>query len=253
MKFIHSLQSELLKIKGSSLFWLTILGSLLIPIVFLLRFIFLHIDVNLWHSTNNVWMPLFLQVCRPFTGFLLPIGTIMICSLIAQVEYKNNNWKQVHVTPQSYTTIFFAKYTALLLLSVQVFVFLNIGVIILGVVPCLIFGDGLPKDSIPFLFFFKESLKSFICCLPIIALQYLLSLKFKNFLIAIGSGITLFIGTMMALKIELSYISPYSYALYYFDQKTISSHTQNYSIALLYFVTLTLINYFLYITKKEKG
>ncbi|MBL4703329.1 MAG: ABC transporter permease [Flavobacteriales bacterium] len=252
MKFIHSLQSEILKVKGSSLFWFSIGGSLLLPLVFIGRYLVIGDHMNSW-EVENAWKPLFANVLRPFTGFLLPIGSILICSLITQVEYKNNNWKQVHTTPQSYTTIFLAKYSTLLLLTLMIFFFVNIGALLLGVIPSLILDGSLPNDMIPFDFFFKETMKCFIACLPIIGLQFLISLRFKNFMVAVGVGLTIYIGTIMALKMDMSYLSPYSYVLLYFDNKMSSTNMNYYAMAISYFSGLSIINYVLYLKKKNKG
>ena len=39
--------------------------------------------------------------------------------------------------------------------------------------------------------FLKEDALYFIDCLPIVALQYLISLRFKNFLVPVGAGAAL--------------------------------------------------------------
>ena len=38
---------------------------------------------------------------------LLPMGVILVTSLVAQVEVRNNAWKQVHSAPLPYATLFF--------------------------------------------------------------------------------------------------------------------------------------------------
>jgi len=98
MEFVRSFESELLKIKGSIIIWVSILGGLLLPTVFTLRFIYVQFHINL-REPGVAWEKLFDQDVRGFVGFLIPIGVILICTLITQVEYKNNNWKQVHTTP----------------------------------------------------------------------------------------------------------------------------------------------------------
>ena len=145
--------------------------------------------------------------------FLLPMGVILASSLITQMEYKNNTWKQLHTTPQSYTTIYFAKLLVIILLTIQFFIFFNIGILLSGILPCLIFDGNFSIQQIPIMFFIKGNMKFFIACLPIIALQYLISLKFKNFLIPIGVGLLALIGTLIALKWKYIYLSPFSYGI----------------------------------------
>lgn len=247
--FLNSLVCEWIKIKGSALIWVSILGSIVLSTVFTLRFIYLGHYIDLW-AVDNSWQRLYLQNIRPFTGFLLPIGVILICSLITQIEYKNNNWKHWHTTPQSYLTIFFSKFSILMILMAFVYFFFNLGVILNGIIPNLICNGVMPRDSIPFEFFASYSLKSFLSILPIVGLQYLVSLNFKNFIIAIGVGLVLYVGTMPMSRIEFSFLSPYSYALHFFDLKFHSAH---YIRAVVYFILLFVLTTILYINKKDKS
>jgi hypothetical protein len=249
MNFINSLHCELLKIKGSALLWVSIAGSIVLSMVFTLRFIYLRFHIDLW-AEGNAWERLYLQNARPFAGFLLPIGVILICSLITQIEYRNNNWKQLHTTPQTYVTIFLAKFTTLLVVTFIVFFFFNVGVLVNGIAPNLIVSGSFPRDAIPFHFLLEQTFKSFISILPIIGLQYLLSLQYKNFIVAIGAGLVLYVGTMPMSRVDFSFLSPYSYALHYFDQNFNEHH---YLRAIIYFVLVFTISFFLYIKKKEKG
>lgn len=250
MEFVRSLESELLKIKGSIIVWVTVFGGLLLPVVFTLRFIYIQHHINFWNQ-SEAWERIFSQNTRAFLGFLIPIGVILICTLITQIEYKNNNWKQVHTTPQRYSTIFLAKFTTLILLTVFVFLLLNIGILLHGIIPCLVVEGSFPKHPIPFKYFFFETLKCFVLTLPIIGFQYLLSLHYKNFMIAFGVGLTVYVGSMPGIKMgSIGYLSPYSFVLNYFDQVIT---TQHYWMALIYFVLLTILSYVLYLKKGEKG
>jgi hypothetical protein len=244
MSFINSLKCELLKIKGSALLLVSIFGSMVLAMVFTLRFLYVEHYIDLWLEGAS-WQRLYLQNSRPFAGFLLPIGVILICSLITQIEYKNNNWKQLHTTPQKYVTIFLAKFATLI-----VFIFFNLAVLINGILPNIIIGGTFPRDAIPFDFFAIETVKTFVSILPIIGVQYLISLQYKNFIIAIGAGLIMYVGTMPMSKIDFSFVSPYSYALHYFDQNFNDHH---YSRALIYFALLFVASFFLYLSKKEKG
>lgn len=251
MNYLNSLQSEILKVKGSPLMWCSLAGGILLPIVFISRNLLIgsHINASLM---ENPWEGICMVVFRPFAAFLVPLGGILVCSLIAQVEYQNNNWKQVHTTPQTYTTIFLAKYSVLFLLIFGVCAIVNVGTILLGIIPCLVLDGNFPVASFPTDFFLKQNLTTFVSALPIFALQFLLSLRFRDFMVAVGIGFTVYIGTMMALRFEISYLSPYSYVLFYFDD--LSGHARvNYLAPTLYFVLISVVGYSLYVTKKLKG
>lgn len=250
MEFVSSLQCEFLKLKGSYIIWLSMIGGLFFSIFWTLRFLFIGNHMNRWTETG-AWERILSQNTRPFVGFLIPIGVILICLLITQIEYKNNNWKQVHTTPQRYSTIFLAKFTMLFLLAILVFLLLYIGIILHGVIPCLVIDGRLPNDPIPFGYLAVEIVKCFILTLPIIGFQYLLSLHYKNFMVAFGVGLMVYVGSMPGIKLgNIGNLSPYSFVLNYFDLVIEPYH---YWLATLYFILLFALSYFLYLGKEEKG
>ncbi len=254
MKFIHSLQSEWLKTKRSSASWLSLIGGFFVPVIVFCASIHDHESLNSAHEGQFVWHNYFMQSWQNMVAFLLPMGLTMSISLIAQLEYKNNAWKQLYATPQSYGTIFLAKFSVIILMTLQFFIFFNIGILLSGIIPCLLFEGHLPEQSIPFMFFLKGNIKFFITSLPILALQYLISLKFKNFLVPIGVGFLGLFGTAIAFSWKYIYFSPFSYGLLSMTHKKKEDLGLNiYLLSFCSFLLIMAINYFLYIKKKEKG
>lgn len=257
MKFIYSLQSEWLKTKRSAASWLCIIGGFFIPTIYLIYFLVKSKTIVEADAAGNVWELHFFSLMQNMKAFLLPMGVIMASSLITQMEFKNNTWKQLHTTPQSLTTIFLAKFSVIAIMTVKFFVFFSIGVILSGLIPCLIVNGKLPEDSFPFWFFIKENIKVFILCLPIMAIQYLISLRFKNFLVPVGIGLIGLIGSMIGSMWEYIYISPYSYV--FLDHlRNVKVFTGKITINLyqeasIYFVLLMAISYVMFHYKKEKG
>jgi lantibiotic transport system permease protein len=253
--FINSFQSEWLKRKRSAASWLTITGGLFIPLIILIGRL---IEFDATYSMNgsaNLWMTLFSKSWQFMAFFLLPLGVIMATSLITQLEFKNNTWKQLHTTPQSLSVIFLTKLFVILLMMFQFFVLFNIGIYLSGIVPALVYkAIPYPAASIPFMKFLKWNIKFFIDCLPIIALQFLIGLQFKNFLVPLGIGIGLFVASMIGISWKYNYTIPYIYCTLNFigngnPEPNINIHW----IAFVYFLVITLISYILYIRKKEKG
>jgi lantibiotic transport system permease protein len=254
MKYISSLQSEWLKTKGSAASWLCIIGGFFIPTIFLIAFLVKGKTINEYEAPGiNSWKFYFGMMMNNMQMFLLPMGVMLASSMITQLEYKNNTWKQLHTTPQSYTNIFFAKFSVVLLMTLKFFLFFNIGLIISAIVPSLVYAGGLPKQSFPVSFFLEENSKIFIACLPILGIQYLISLQFKNFLVSIGVGLVALIGTLIGLgvKWEYLYFSPYSYVLLNGSETEVSFNI--FYRAFSCFGILLVAGYFLYLNKKEKG
>lgn len=248
MNFIYSLQSEWLKTKRSAASWLCIIGGFFIPLIYFILFLKDHSSINVYGA--GMWQTHFRQLWQNMAIFLLPMGVILSSSLITQMEYKNNTWKQLHATPQSFTTIFFAKFSVILLMTFKFFVFFNIGIVLSAILPTLMFEGSLPHDNIPVLYFLKGNANVFLTCLPIIAIQYLISLNFKNFLVPIGIGLLGLIGSLIGMMWEHIYISPYSYP----SMTVVKFQGINIQLyATVYFVLIMAVSYILYKRKSEKG
>ena len=188
--------------------------------------------------------------------FLLPVGVILASSLITQLEFRNNTWKQLLTTPQKLTSIFFAKLLVIMVMMFQFFILFNTGIYLSGIIPSLLFSNvSYPKEPIPFSGFLQWNTWFFIDCLPVIALQYLLSLQFKNFLVPIGAGLAIFLAAVIANSWQYVYLIPYSYCMVSFmrSQGRFSSTIPIHLLAIGYFLFFTIASYVLFIVKKEKG
>lgn len=204
------------------------------------------------------WEKIFSNCWQLMSLLLLPMGVILATSLITQLEFRNNTWKQLHTTPQHLTIIFATKLAVILIMLLQLFLLFNIGIYLAGVVPHFLFGIAVPQQAFPLDFFLKKNALFFIDCLPIVALQYLISLQFKNFLVPLSVGIGMLIASLMAVEWQHGYIVPYTYCpLNFFSlRNTETSISQNVNIhiwALGYFALFTIISYTLYVMQKEKG
>lgn len=260
MTFIDSFQSEWLKKKRSLASWLVVVGAFFTPLIILVARIKNRAALAPLYTSDDFWQKAWNQSWESMEIFLLPIGIILATGLIAQIEYKNNTWKQLHTTPQAFTTIFFAKFLVILIMLVEVFVLFNIGFYLSAVIPSMLFSSiQYPGAAIPLANFWNANVNFFVDCLPIVALQYLLSLHFKNFLVPVGAGFAIWFLGIGLLSWEYSYLFPYIHgAINYL------SHSGQFGnrkmppvnvelLALIYFFAFTVAGWALYITKKEKG
>ncbi len=256
MQFIYSFQSEWLKKKRNLASWLVVVGGFFTPIIIIIYSLVYSSKLYAASVSPNFWIRLWNNSWESMSIFLLPMGVILATSLITQIEFRNNTWKQLHTLPQNMTTIFFAKLAVIIVMMIQFFILFNIGVYLSGVIPVLLIkGVPYPKASIPYFAFLKENMLYFIDCLPIIALQYLISLQFKNFLVPLGVGIALWILSVAVFRWQYGYIIPYTYCGLHFlhNMDKLHFHVPIHFLAFGYFVLFTIIGYILYITKKEKG
>src|SRR5215211_3701914 len=143
----HSFQSEWLKTKRSLAFWMVVIGGFFTPSIIIVARLIRYERLLQVYSAENFWDLLWKNSWESMAIFFLPLGAILSTSLIAQLEYKNNTWKQLHTLPLSYTTIFFAKLAVILVLMLQFFVLFNLGIYIAAAVPyLLISGTHYPQQ-----------------------------------------------------------------------------------------------------------
>ncbi|MDB5278243.1 MAG: hypothetical protein JWR61_3198 [Ferruginibacter sp.] len=257
--FVHCFQSEWLKRKGTLASWIVIVGGFFTPAIIVIVRVIKHDGLALMYASNDFWKLLWRSSWESMAIFLLPLGAILSTSLITQIEYKNNTWKQLHTLPLNFTTIFITKLAIILIMVLQFFVFFNMGIYLSAIIPyLLISGVPYPASPIPYNFFLKENALFFIDCLPTVALQYLLSLKYKNFLVSVGTGFVLWVGALASLSWKFGYIVPYTYGMYNYLKDSASAKVTPpainiHVIAFAYFVVFTIISYILYISKKDKG
>lgn len=257
--FTLSFQSEWLKKKRSLSFWLVIIGGFFTPLIIIIRRLIHHSQLAGLYASEGFWTQLWHSSWESMAIFLLPIGVILASSLITQIEYKNNAWKHLYTLPIPLTTIFFSKLLVIVVMVLEFFLLFNLGIYLSALIPYLLVGGvSYPKAPIPILSVLKEDLCFFIDCLPIIALQYLLSLRFKNFLIPIGIGIGLWVASLSALSWKFGYLFPYTYCILNFLKNETGGRAATPGInihimAIAYFTAITFVSYVLFLTKKEKA
>lgn len=235
-----------------------IVGAFFTPIIVLLVRLKNYQALPKLNVAEDFWTKLWFTTWESMTILLLPMGIILATALITQIEYKNNAWKQLHTTPQGFSTIFFAKFAVILVMMIELFALFNLGMYLSAIIPSLILSNvPFPTAPIPFQSFLFGNINFFIGCLPILALQYLISLQFKNFLVPIGVGFAIWALGIGMTSWEYSYAFPYNQAVIDFLlssgnlKREISVNLQ--VVAIVYFVIFTVASYILYLTKREKG
>jgi lantibiotic transport system permease protein len=216
MNLLISLRSEILKTKRTASFYLTIAAAAFGPLMTLL-------DIMIGEgipasARNNFFNKLFIDKFQ-MTGLLaLPIFLILICTLLPQIEYKNNTWKQVLTSPQSKWHIFLAKFINIQLL---VFAFFIINLLFMFICALVVHfkNPSMNLLSQPLNGYDIAMLRinSYLVLLGLCAIHYWLGLRFKNFIISTGIGVALyFAGTVLVMQLQQSKIIylPYTMFLY---------------------------------------
>lgn len=153
-----------------------------------------------------------------------------------------------------------AKFLVIVVMLVEVFVLFNVAMYLSAIVPAMLFSNlPYPTAPIPYGYFLNANFDFFLDCRSILALQYLINLQFKNFLVPVGAGFIIWFTGIGMLAWGYSYVLPYNHAA--IDYLIGSAQCNNRRVppiniqflAVIYFTAITIASYILYRAKKEKG
>ncbi len=209
--FLLSLQSEFYKSRKTLGFWSAVLLPLLLTSLISLGFYFK--SAKLASYPGKVLWAQFSGISLGMMGtLLLPIFIIFIAYSVNSVEHKSDTWKTLFTLPIPKWSIYSAKFFYaffLVLLCLMLFVGFTIG-----------FGNllGLLKPELKFLDahiekeLFDIYLKLLLGSLATLALQFVMSLIWKDFLKPMGIG---FVGTIVGIILVTNVRWEYAYAFPY--------------------------------------
>lgn len=213
MNLLVSLRSDILKTKRTAAFYLTLAAGAFGPFVSLLDMIF-----GEGVSAENGKGILNMMFIGKFqmTGFiLLPMFVILICTLLPQLEYKNNAWKQVLTSPQAKGDVFLAKFINIHLL-ILLFLVVNQLSMFVTVVVLHFYEPSLNVINQPLNGYkvLEKIVNIYVALLAMSSIQFWLGLRIKNFIVPIAVGISCFIiGTILVIQFESGFAAyfPYSF------------------------------------------
>jgi lantibiotic transport system permease protein len=234
-------------------------GSLFTPLIVAAARLLRPDGLPALYASDSFWPAMWRSCWESMAIFFLPLGAILATSLITQIEFKSNAWKQVHALPLTRAVIFTAKLTVILVMLAQFLALFTVGIYISAMIPALVLPGVLaPKGSFLKLPLLRDNAHYFLNCLPIVAAQYLMALRSQNVLIPIGVGFLAWVGALAAVSSRLAVWWPYGYTIiHYLKDKPkgahFAAHTELPWLALLAFVVLTIVSYILFVTKRDRG
>jgi hypothetical protein len=258
--FILSFKSEWLKKKNSQASWLVLIGSLFVPFIYIISRI-VYSETTIKDFTNiNFWDIYWVHKTWEIMAlFLFPVGIILVVSMLSQIENKNNSWKQLHSLPLKYSTIYFSKLLMIITIMLQFLIIYNIGIYLTILLPYLVIkGATYPTAIFPLKELLLQNLKYFIDCLPIITLQFLFSMRLRNFVVPMGLGFIMWISSFIALRWKHGILLPYSYTMYNYtnpDNNKIIMNLQFsiHTFAILYSLLFIVLGFYMYLKQKDKS
>jgi len=254
--FIANTRSEIIKCGNSAALWLTLGGAAFIPVINIIKTL-AKPDYFLPKFQQDAWGTWLDHNWQIAAGFFLTMYIICVTSLVVQIEYRNHGWKQLFASPRSFADIYFSKVLTILLIIAKCFVLFNIFVVLSGYVTGLLnSGYEFLNRDIPWGSLVGMTAKMFTSILSMTAIQYVLSLRFKNFIIPMGIGLALFTTGFMIRQWELIDYYPYMHPfLVYFKNPGLPSGSGD--KALMHSVVgcflVLAIGYLDMLTWKERG
>lgn len=215
MNLLISLRAEILKTKRTASLYVTLGAAAFGPLMSMLDIIFDGVD----EDNKAIILEKMFTSKFQMTGLVIfPFFLILICTLLPQIEYKNNTWKQVLTSPQKKGTIFIAKFISIQLLSI-LFLLVNTGLVFVNTVilhfmqPALhVFSQAIDIHKVA-----KGLLNTYVALLALSSIQFWMGLRFKNFIAPIGIGVACwFVGSILVVQSFTGIASffPYSFHIY---------------------------------------
>jgi len=209
-----SFRSELLKTKRTSSGYLCLIGAGFLPLMQLADFLF---DDGAKEFAKDPWNLYLLDGFEGVTILILPLYVVLLCTLIPQIEYRNNTWKQVLTSPQLKREIFFAKFLNIQMLILSFLLLYNL-LLVLSALAAAFTSSGIDffKYNIDWAALLNVNAKAYVATFAVSTIQFWLGLRFKNFItsLAIGFGMWVVAGMILfEFKLPNAWLFPYSFPL----------------------------------------
>jgi lantibiotic transport system permease protein len=256
--FASSVRSEWLKTRRSLMTPLVLGAALFTPVIILFVRLMRRHQLPAIYGASDFWQRLWIMSWESMAILILPLSISLAVSLMAQIEYRNNTWKQLHASPQPLATIYLAKLTVIVAMVLQLFIWFHVAMYVTAMIPVLLPGVDAPASPIPLAHLLRRTASLFVDILPIVGLQYLLALRCRSFVMPLAIAVALWILALASLGWEFNYLFPYGYATidYTTEVRSRVSHALPAStrvLALGCFVAFTLAGYVLYVRQQDRG
>jgi lantibiotic transport system permease protein len=257
--FVYAFRSEWLKRRRSAASLLLLGGSLFTPAIIAAVRLLHYRTLPAIYSADAFWANLWHSSWESMAVFFLPMMAVLATSLVAQIEFRSNAWKQVHTLPMSAAVLFLAKLGVILVMLAQFLAMFTAGTYLSGMAPSLLVpGVPHPKGSFLSLPLLRDTSAYFVDALPIVAAQYALALRVNNVFVPLGIGFMAWVSALASASSRFAIWWPYSYTTINYIKDSpkhaaLAAHTELHWLALGFFVLLTITGYILFATKKDKG
>ncbi len=183
-------KTEWLKLKGSGIFWLTLIMSAFIPVLFTIAKLLQDGSTIVSLTAMNPWKEQINNCFQGFGSFFFPIFLTLVVIRLTQMEHRGGGWKLIETQPVSKSALYLGKFSMSVLISFFCIASLVLFSLLGGVLTMLIKPEyGFSKAIIPVAGIASIGFRLFISGLGILAIQFLFSVVISGFLGPFGIGL----------------------------------------------------------------
>ncbi len=206
-----NIKNELIKLKRTFAFWLTIISAIIIPLLFFIVY-FIRYAKLIPADGVNPWDKFMTNQIQNSIPFLVPMFIVLITSLIIQVEHKSSGIKHLFALPIPKWSVYFSKLSIVIFSIIATYIYFYLAILFFGVLLGAFRPDLAFLDFQPDYFKYLEMLgTSLIASLGIVGIQFWLSFRFKNFIVPLAIGMTMVILGLIVAQAPESIYFPYSF------------------------------------------
>ncbi len=186
--FATALKAENIKKKGTGIYLLAVILGALSPLIGIIAVLYDQKpkDGVLAYNYFTKYMEGSLE---PFAGFFFPLLIIITVSRFAQMDHRNGGWQLMEIQPITKFSIYFSKFTLILITNLIAILSLVVGSFLFGYIAS--FFIDVPKEAsfgFDFGFVATSILRLFLGGLMLSAFQYLIAVLLPSFIWSIVIG-----------------------------------------------------------------
>ncbi|UOG74377.1 ABC transporter permease [Hymenobacter tibetensis] len=205
----RTLAADALKLRRTAALRLTLFSGAL-PVLLGFMIYFFKGDI-IMKSGGDPW-PRFISMAWQTAGtLLLPLFVVLLTSLVVNIETKATAWKHLYAQPVGRGAVFGSKLLLLLGLNALALVLfaglmLGAGALLAVLRPKLGFQDyAVPFNAVGWML-----MRTYIATLGLLAVQYIVSLYWRSFVVPVGVGMGAVVATIALLQWEHADKIPYA-------------------------------------------
>ncbi|GAB2771130.1 hypothetical protein HNQ93_000590 [Hymenobacter luteus] len=205
----RTLAADALKLRRTAALRLTLLsGAFPVLLAFLIFFFKGH---EILKAGGTPW-PRFISLAWQTAGtLLLPLFVVLLTSLVVNIETKATAWKHLYAQPVGRGAVFFSKLLLILALNAVALV-LFVGLVLgagalLGVLQPKL---GFQAHAVPMEVVLRMLGRTYVATLGLLAVQYVVSLYWRSFVVPVGVGMGAVVATVALLSWEHADKIPYA-------------------------------------------